>query len=186
MISVLFKAWINQIRKWCFHLGTCAHCMLLMLASVYCRIKNSLSKHHHPCNVCHKLDKFQTHFLHQRLIGLETVPYVDGLMEYRSKWNLRSFCWKYLGVNYWDEVVVFFTWLDLRASPSSELRHQKMFNDIQPFSMKPFPRLNPLCIFQMQAVLNIYFLGGRCVCWRIISILALIWMYCIPYICFRW
>ena len=107
MISVLFNAWRNKIRKWCFHLGTCAHCMLLMLASVYCRIKNSLSKHHHQYTVWHKLDKFHAHFLHQRLIALETVPYVDGLMEYRSKWNLRSFCWKYLtGVNYWDEVVV--------------------------------------------------------------------------------
>ena len=93
--------------------------------------------------------------------SLETVPYVDGLMEYRSKWNFRSFCWKYLGVNYWDQVVVFLTWLDLRGSPSSELRHQKMFNDIQPFSMKPFPRLNPLCIFQMQAVLDIYRLEGK-------------------------
>ena len=55
----------------------------------------------------------------------------------------------------------FFTRLDLRDSPSSELRHQKMFNDIQPFSMKPFPRLNPLCIFQMQAVLDIYRLEGK-------------------------
>ena len=36
-----------------------------------------------------------------------------------------------------------------------------MFNDIQPFSMKPFPRLNPLCIFQMQAVLDIYRLEGK-------------------------
>ena len=82
MISVLFKAWINKILKWCFHLGTCAHCMLLMLASVYCRIKNSLSKHHHPCNVCHKLDKFQTHFLHQRLIGDSSLCWwIDGIQE---------------------------------------------------------------------------------------------------------
>ena len=81
MISVLFKAWINKISKWCFHC-TCAHCMLLMLASVYCRIKNSLSKHHHPCTVCHKLDKFQTLFLHQRLIGDSSLCWwIDGIQE---------------------------------------------------------------------------------------------------------
>ena len=155
MISVLFKAWRNKIRKWCFHLGTCAHCMLLMLASVYCRIKNSLSKHHHPCNVCHKLDKFHTHFLHQRLIGDSSLCWwIDGIQEQVKfkKFLLEISRCKLLR---WS-CRFFFTWLDLRGSPSSELRHQKMFNDIQPFSMKPFPRLNPLCIFQMQAVLNIY------------------------------
>ena len=155
MISVLLKAWGNKIRKWCFHLGTCAHCMLLMLASVYCRIKNSLSKHHHPCHVCQKLDKFHTHFLHQRLIGDSPLYWwIDGPQEQvKSKEIL-------LEISHWCKLLRwscrFFTGLDLRGSPSNELRHQKMFNDIQPFSTMPFPRLNPLCIFQMQAALDIY------------------------------
>ena len=149
MISFLFKAWINKILKWCFHLGTCAHCMLLMLASVYCRIKISLSKHHHPCNVCHKLDKFQTHFLHQRLIG-------DS-----------SLCW----------------WID---GIQEQVKFKKFLLEISQCKLKPSPRLNPLCIFQMQAVLDIYYLGRRYVYRRRISVLALIWKYFILYMSSRW
>ena len=55
----------------------------------------------------------------------------------------------------------FFTRLDLRGSPSSELRHQKMFNDIQPFSMKPFPRLNPLYVFPNAGSPEYIFLWGE-------------------------
>ena len=76
--------------------------------------------------------------------SLETVPYVDGLMDHRSKWNLRRFCWKYLtGVNYWDEVVVFylawFTWLSIKWIAASEnvQRHSAFLNEAIP-SFKPF------------------------------------------------
>ena len=72
--------------------------------------------------------------------------------------------------------LAWFTCLYIKWIAASEnvQRHSAFLNEAIP-SFKPF-----ICIFQMQAVLNIYFLRGRCVCWRIVSILALIWMYYIP------
>ena len=142
MISVLFKAWINKILKWCFHLGTCAHCMLLMLASVYCRIKNSLSKHHHPCNVCHKLDKFHTHFLHQRLIGDSSLCWwIDGIQEQVKfkKFLLEISRCKLLRWSCRFFYLAWFTCLSIKWIAASEnvQRHSAFLNEAIP-SFKPF------------------------------------------------
>ena len=137
-------------------------------------VQTSPPMHHLP-----QIRKFQTHFLHQWLIGDSSLCWwIDGIQEQVKfkKFLLEISRCKLLRWSCRFFYLAWFTCLSIKWIAASEnvQRHSAFLNEAIP-SFKPF-----ICIFQMQAVLDIYFLGGRCVCWRIISILALIWMYYIP------